>query len=80
MIQDRVREVVAAHGLQLGPHQGWCVLNPTWGDKRVLDGKPVYLQVGIVNDYVLQGVGDAKDLYRVGRKFWQNTYSLDPKK
>ena len=73
------QEVIDRHGLALGPFGGWAVLNPSWGDERVLDGKQVWLQYGVVNDFVMQGIGDARDLYRVANKFWQNTYSYQPK-
>lgn len=70
-------ELAGQHGLVLGAYGGFAVINPTWGDRRIVDGKAVYLQYGILNDYVMQGIGDATDLYRVARKFWDNTYSYE---
>lgn len=60
---------------QLGPHGGFSILAP-WGDERVLDGKQVYLQYGIANDYVMQVPSNPTDVYRIALSFFKNTYEL----
>lgn len=67
-------QVTEASG-NLGPTGGFSIINPSWGDERVMDDKQVFLQYGVVGDYVLRGVSDVKDTYRVAQKFFNNTYS-----
>lgn len=67
--------------LALGPYNGFSIINPSWGDERVLDGKQVYLQYGIVNDWIGMGLNkdgsdNPADIYRVARKFFNNTYDF----
>lgn len=58
----------------LGPNGGFSILNPMWGDKRMMEGKVVYVHYGIDKDYVLRGLLDPMDTYRVAEKFFNNTY------
>jgi hypothetical protein len=58
----------------VGPFGGFSIINPTWGDERVIENRQVYLHYGITNDYVLQGLDGPADFYRVARKFFDNTY------
>lgn len=69
-------EVAASLGFTFGPAHGFSILNPAWGDERVLNGKQVWLHYGVVNDYVLAMPNDTDDTYRVGRKFYDNTYEF----
>jgi hypothetical protein len=62
-----------------GPAGGFSIIHTQWGDKRVIDGKVVYLHYGIANDFLCKGVKpdgtpDHGDIYRVALKFWKNTY------
>ena len=66
-------------GFTFGPSGGFSVLNPSYGDERVLEGRQVWLHYGIVNDYVLQMPNDPKDTYRVAKKFFDNTYEFRDK-
>jgi hypothetical protein len=76
----QITEAVARDlGFEFGPAHGFSILNPTYGDERVLDGRQVYLHYGVLNDYVLQMPKDAIDTYRVARKFFDNTYELEGK-
>jgi hypothetical protein len=59
---------------ELGPCLGFSIENPSWGDQRVIDGKVKYLHYGVAGDYVMQGLNDAKDTYRIAQKFFDNTY------
>lgn len=69
-------QIVAGLGFVFGPAHGFSIINPAWGDERVLDGRQVYLQYGVLNDYVLTMPNDLPDTYRVGRKFFDNTYEF----
>jgi hypothetical protein len=60
----------------LGPCGGFCVTNPNWGDQRIIDGKVNYLHYGVVGDYVMQGINDPLDTYRIDKKFFNNTYQF----
>jgi hypothetical protein len=71
----QITETVAARlGFSFGPAGGFSILNPSYGDERVMGGKQVWLHYGVVNDWVLQMPNDPKDTYRVARKFFENTY------
>lgn len=73
----QITEAVAAEqGFKFGPAHGFSILNPSWGDERVLGGKQVWLHYGVVNDYVLAMPTDTADTYRVARKFFDNTYEV----
>jgi hypothetical protein len=67
-------EVCQSIGFESGPYGGFSVLNPSYGDERVLEGRQVWLHYGILNDYILQMPQDLIDTYRVARKFFDNTY------
>lgn len=67
---------VTASSHVLGPHGGFSIINPSWGDERILHGKQVYLQYGVDGDWVLRGLNDEKDTYRVANRFFGNTYDL----
>jgi hypothetical protein len=65
---------------QMGPFGGFSIASP-WGDERVIDGKQVHLQYGIVNDWVGMGLrkdgsDNPDDVYRVACKFFNNTYDF----
>ena len=61
---------------EFGPAGGFSVINPTWGDDRVVDGKAVYLHYGVAGDYVMRGLASEDDYYRIARKFFDNTYEM----
>lgn len=60
----------------LGPCLGFSVENPQWGDQRVVDGRAKYLHYGVAGDYVMQGLNDPLDTYRIAKKFFDNTYEF----
>ena len=70
----RACQITEELGLQLGPHGGWCVEQPKWGDQRIVNGVQTYLHYGVINDYVMQWIGDPTDVYRVAKRFYDNTY------
>lgn len=73
----QITEALAAEiGFTFGPANGFSILNPSWGDERVLDGKQVWLHYGVLNDFVLAMPNDRADTYRVARKFFENTYEV----
>lgn len=59
-----------------GPASGISVLG-LWGDERVLGGEQVYLQYGVIGDYVMQNVDDPTDVYRCDRSRFDNTYEFE---
>lgn len=59
----------------VGPHGGFSVINPAWGDQRIIDGKVAYLHYGVVGDYVMRG-STPDDYYRIAKKFFDSTYEF----
>ena len=68
------REFETASGMS--PFGGWSIVNPSWGDERVLNGKQIYLHYGKVGDYVMKGASGPDDFYRIEKSFFDNTYEF----
>lgn len=77
------------NGVEFGPEGGFSVINPKWGDKRVIPASTLqaagiksdvditaYLHYGVRGDWILQTPSDASDVYRVALKFFRSTYDL----
>jgi hypothetical protein len=69
-------QITEGLGLELGPCGGFSIVNPSWGDQRIIDGRVTYLHYGVEGDYVMQGINDRLDTYRIAKKFFDNTYEL----
>ncbi len=69
-----------AHGVQItedfqiGPYDGFSVVNPWWGDRRIVEGEDRHYQFGVKGDWILQNPSDPQDTYIVAEKFFENTY------
>lgn len=74
--KDYLSGIHDGHVVSLGPCLGFSIENPAWGDQRVVEGQIKYLHYGIADDYVMQGLNDAKDTYRIAKKFFDNTYEF----
>lgn len=77
------------NGVEFGLAGGFAVINPKWGDKRVIPASVLqtagfetdvdctcYLHYAVKGDWILQVPSDTEDMYRVANKFFRSTYDL----
>jgi hypothetical protein len=77
------------NGVAFGPEGGFSIINPKWGDKRVIPASVLqaagikaevdvtaYLHYGVKEDWILQAPSEAADVYRVALKFFRSTYDV----